>query len=232
MKKLLLFVLTAAALVVFISDHISAQEKKTFDFNDFSKVNVGWGMYVTIIQGSDYNIEVEADSRDLDALKVEKKNTSVRFSFDKSNYKKHDDINIKIKMPALTGLKLSGGSQGSINMNIASKDFEADLSGGAELQGELQCGDVSFECSGGSTVTLKGKAGNLSTDGSGGSEYNLKNFSVNDINANLSGGSSLTVTTNGTINSDQSGGSEIVYYGNAKIGNTDFSGGSGITKGN
>lgn len=232
MKRLLLFLLTAAALVIFLNDHISAQEKKKYDFDDFSKVSVGWGMYVNIVQGSDYSIEVEADSRDMNVLKVEKKGSSLKFYIDKSNFRKHDDINIRIKMPALTGLKLSGGSIGTISMNIASKDFAADLSGGAELKGELQCGDASFECSGGSTVTIKGKAGNLSTDGSGGSEYNLKGFSVKDVNANLSGGSSLTVTTNGTINSDQSGGSEIVYYGNARIGNTDFSGGSGITKGN
>jgi hypothetical protein len=231
MKRLLLFVLTAAALVVFLNDHISAQVKKKFDFSDFSKVSAGWGMYVNVSQGSEYNIEVEADSRDLEVLKVEKKKNTLKFFIDKSNYRKHGDININIKMPVLTDLKLSGGSHGIINMNIASKDFEADLSGGAELKGELQCGDISFECSGGSTVTLKGKANNLSARGSGGSEYDLKNFPVKDVNADLSGGSNLTVTSNGTINSDQDGGSEIVYYGNAKIGKTDFSGGSGITRG-
>jgi hypothetical protein len=231
MKRLLLLVLTITAVVVFFNDHLAAQGKRTYDFSDFSKVSAGWGMLINVTQGSNYFIEVEADQRDLAELKVEKKGSTLRFYIDKSGYRKRDDIKITVKMPALTGLNLSGGAEGKINMNIASKDFVGDLSGGAEIKGDLQCGNVSFQCSGGSTVMLKGKGNNLAVEGSGGSEFHLKNFPVKDIEADLSGGSSLTVTTNGTINSDQSGGSEIVFYGNAKMGHNDFSGGSGITRG-
>jgi hypothetical protein len=231
MKKILLFILAIAAVIVFMNDHTAAQEKKTYNYTDFSQVSVGWGMHISVSQGSGYFIEVEADKRDFEVLRVVKKGNTLDFTIDKSNYRKRSDINITVKMPVLSGISLSGGSICKINMNIASKDFEGEFSGGSELKGTLQCGNISFDCSGGSTITLNGKGKNLNADGSGGSIFNLKDFTVNDINADLSGGSSVTITTNGTINSEQSGGSQLVYYGKAKMGHTDFSGGSGISKG-
>jgi hypothetical protein len=221
-----------AALLIFISGNARAQEKKKYDFSGFSKVGVGFGMYVTVSQGSSYSVEVEGDKRDLEVLKLKQNGTSLNFGFDKSNYRKHEDIKITIKMPVLTGISLSGGAHGRINMNISSKTFEGDLSGGAELTGNLQCGNISFDGSGGCTVTLKGTGKNLSVDGSGGSVFNLKDFSVYNVDADLSGGSNVTITANGTISSEQSGGCHITYYGKAKMGHNDFSGGSGISKGN
>ncbi|MFO7445991.1 MAG: head GIN domain-containing protein [Ignavibacteriaceae bacterium] len=231
MKKTIFYILTAAAVFVFLSDRLFAQEKRTYNFTDFTGVDAGWGMLISISQGSTYSIEVEADDRDFRVLEVEKKGNVLRFSIDKWSYRKYDDIRIKIKMPVLTELDLSGGSRCRINMNIASKDFSAELSGGAELEGDLTCGDINLGLSGGSVVKFTGKGENLLAKGSGGSVFKLKSFSVRDVDADLSGGSSVSVTMNGTINSDQSGGSNIVYYGKARMGNNDFSGGSGISSG-
>jgi hypothetical protein len=232
MKRLILFGLTIAAIIVFLTDHLAAQDKRSYKYEDFNEVNAGWGMLVNIIQDDNYNIEIEGDEKDLSELIVIKKGDALIFSFNNPEYKKLNDIKINVKMPLLKELNLSGGSKGKFVMDIDTKDFEAELSGGSQLEGELQCGDVSIGCSGGSIVTLKGKGENFTAEGSGGSIYNLKDYSVDDVNAGLSGGSSITVTANGNINSNQSGGSAIVYYGNAQIGNTDFSGGSGIRKGN
>jgi hypothetical protein len=88
-----------------------------------------------------------------------------------------------------------------------------------------------LELSGGSWVEISGNGKNLSVDGSGGSNFKLKNFSVENVNAELSGGSQVVITMNGELNTDQSGGSHLTYYGKASIGNTDFSGGSGVSKG-
>jgi hypothetical protein len=99
------------------------------------------------------------------------------------------------------------------------------------LGGELTCGNASFDVSGGGKVRLSGEGANLNIEGSGGAMFRLKEFSVKNVNADLSGGTHATININGTLNTDQSGGSRIVYYGNMNLGNTDFSGGSGINKG-
>ncbi len=230
MKKYFTFII-ALFICLLISNSASAQQSKKYDYRDFTKVEAGWGMELKITQSDNYYIEVEADQKDFEYLKVEKHGSSLKFYIDKNSYRKRGDIDITIKMPALTGLDLSGGAEANIDMNISSKEFECELSGGAQLNGNLKCGDISLSSSGGGTTKLSGSGDNLNVDGSGGSEFKLKDFSVKDVNAEFSGGSELTVNMNGNLSSDQSGGSSIVYYGNANSVSSHSSGGSSVRKG-
>jgi hypothetical protein len=203
---------------------------KKYDYKDFSKVEAGSGMLVKISQSSSYNIEINAEEEDFEYLKVEKNGNDLRIYIDKNNYRKHGDIKIDIKMPVLTGLDLSGGAQGKLSMDIKD-NFNCELSGGAEVSGNLSCENINLEISGGSIINLSGKGADLTADASGGSVYHLKDFSVKSVDVDLSGGSRLEINMNGTLNVDASGGSRVIYYGNATLGSTDFSGGSGISKG-
>jgi hypothetical protein len=218
--------------LLLVSVAFAGEVTKNFDYKDFSEVNVGYGMKVEITQSNAYSIEVQADERDFKYLKVEKEGDNLRFYINERNYRKADDINIKITMPSLEAIGLSGGSIGNIDMDISTKNFDCDLSGGSILKGKLNCGDLDLDLSGGSQATLKGKGGNAEIDGSGGSIFKLKDFSVNNAEISLSGGSQVSVNINETLNASQSGGSQITYYGSPEIGNTSFSGGSGIRKGN
>ncbi len=235
MKKMLLTILPVILIFVFTSK-VFASETKTYDFKDFTSVEVGSGMLLTITQSDSYSIEVNADKKDFDHLRVEKKGSTLKFYLKNSFFSffghRHGRIEVNIKMPSLTGLDLSGGSIGNITMDESSKRFNAGLSGGSSLKGNLNCKNISMGLSGGSKVEISGKGNDIKLEGSGGSIFKLKDFSVGNVDAELSGGSHVTITMNGTLNTDQSGGSRIVYYGNAILGNTDFSGGSGVTKGN
>ncbi|RPJ85693.1 MAG: DUF2807 domain-containing protein [Acidobacteria bacterium] len=226
-KPFLLFACLALA-VPFLS-----AETRDLNFSGFTGVSVGWGMEVGITQGSDFRIQVTGDSRDLDELRVEKEGDVLTFSHKSrwGGWNRHGKLSVDIVMPALTSLDLSGGAEGTITMDVASKSFSADLSGGAELKGELRCRDVKLSLSGGAELHLSGQGGNLTIDGSGGSTCDTREFAVENVNSELSGGSTATINMNGELNADQSGGSEIIYYGNATLGRTDSSGGSRIRKG-
>ena len=220
-------------VIIFFASYsiVNGQVTKNYDFTDFNAVNVGYGMKVDISQSDSYSILVEADERDFKYLKVEKEGSELEFYIDKNNYRRRSEINIKITMPALTEINLSGGSIGKISMDVASENFDCDLSGGAILEGSLRCANIDIDLSGGSQLTLKGNGRNAEIDGSGGAIFHLKDFSIKDADISLSGGSIVSIDMNGTLNASQSGGSQITYYGKADIGSTSFSGGSGITKG-
>jgi Putative auto-transporter adhesin, head GIN domain len=208
----------------------SDRTTKNYDIQNFKKIEISDGMILKLNQSSTYSIEVNAEKEDFEYLKLEKKGTTLEIYIDKNNYRKRGDINISISLPELTKLDLSSGSVADISMKIDDA-FEGELSGGSELSGNLTCSNITFNLSGGSTTDIKGTAKNFNADGSGGSIFHLKDFSVKNVNADFSGGSHLDITMNGILNADASGGSRIVYYGNAVISNTDFSGGSGISKG-
>ncbi len=231
MKKYLTSIIASFVLLTIGNSTLAQSQSKKYDLKDFTKVEAGWGMELKIIQSDNYYIEVEADQKDFEYLKVEKHGSSLKFYIDKNSYRKRGDIDIIIKMPALTGLELSGSAEANIDMNVSSEEFECELSGGAQLNGNLKCGDISLSSSGGGTTKLSGSGDNLNVDGSGGSEFKLKDFSVKDVNAEFSGGSELTVTMNGNLSSSQSGGSKIVYYGKANSVDSHSSGGSSVSKG-
>ena len=211
---------------------LAGEVTKKYDYKDFHTVSVGYGMKVDISQSDTYSIEVNADERDFKYLEVEKDGDELKVYIDKNNYHKKGDINIKITMPVLTGMNLSGGSIGKITMDVSSKDFDCALSGGSILKGSLKCAEIEISLSGGSQVTLKGNGKDSEIDGSGGSIFDLEDFKVRNADISLSGGSQVSINMNGTLNASQSGGSQITYFGNADIGSTSFSGGSGIRKGN
>jgi len=224
-------------LFSFLSTTVLADSKtKTYDYKNFKGVSVGSGMQVTVTQSNSYSITITADERDFKDLVVEKRGNSLDIHYDHSvwgwfGHHRRGNVKIKITMPELTAMDLSGGAEGHIIMDVSGKSFSAETSGGASLTGDLTCGNISVETSGGSKVELSGKGENLNADGSGGSRIKLRNFSVKNVNADLSGGSTVWVNMNGTLNSDQSGGSHLYYYGKVSLGNTSFSGGAGVSKG-
>ena len=221
----------ALLFFVTLSYSFAGDRTQSYDYKNFHKVSVGYGMHVDISQSDNYSIEVNADERDFEYLEVEKDGDKLEFYIDRNNYHKRSDINIKITMPELTGIDLSGGSIGNMSMDISSESFEGDLSGGAILKGSLKCSDIEVDLSGGSQLTLEGNSKNATIDGSGGAIFNLKDFKVNNADISLSGGSIVSINMNGKLTASQSGGSQITYYGNADIVSTSFSGGSGIRKG-
>ncbi len=204
---------------------------RNYDDKDFHSVSVGWGMKLKITQSDNYSIEIKAEKRDFKYLKVESSGSRLRIYIDKNNYRRDNDIYVTITMPALTGLELSGGTEGIIKTDVSGKNFTAELSGGSELKGNLKCADINLELSGGSELSLNGTGKDLKVEGSGGSELKMKEFAVKDVTADLSGGSEVQIKMDGKINCDLSGGSEVIYWGTAILGNTDFSGGSSISQG-
>ena len=231
MKKIIVSLLILIGfLFSTVNTYPADRQTKKYDFNDFSKVEAGNGMLLNISQSSSYSIEINAEQEDFKYLKVEKRGNTLEIYIDKNNYRKHGDIKVKINMSSLTGLGLSGGAQAKLSMDIKD-NFEGDFSGGSKLSGNLSCTNINLEISGGSEIHLTGTGGNLTADASGGGIFHLKEFNVKDVNADLSGGSRLEIKMDGTLNVDASGGSRVIYYGSAKIGQTDFSGGSGISQG-
>lgn len=225
MKKIIYLTLIVLN-VILLQTVLYGETTRKYDYKDFTSVSVGYGMHVKIIQSDNYSISIKANENDFKYIEVEKSGDELKIYISKHNYRMRDDVYINISMPELTELGLSGGSEGELAMKISSKSFNADLSGGSTLKGNLSCGNASLGLSGGSVTNINGNCKDLKIDGSGGSIFKLKNFTSANVDADLSGGSEATINTNGVLNTSQSGGSHVTFYGNPRMGNTSFSGGS------
>ena len=231
-KRKVVFAVLVLLAAVLYTTKLSGQEiVKTYDNKDFTSVSLSHAMNCQLTQSDKYSIEIKAGKEDFEYLKVEQKGNAVRIYIDKNNYSSDSEIKVKITMPVLTDLNLSGASRVKLTMNVPGKNFSSKLSGSSYIEGSLTSGDIDISLSGSSKVKLNGNGDDLELNASGSSNMKLKDFAVKNADVQLSGSSLAELNLNGKLNTQQSGNSLIVYYGKADLGSTNFSGSSGIKKG-
>jgi hypothetical protein len=183
---------------------------ETMSITGFTSVSAAMGFRVEITEASTYSVRVTVDDNVVDKLRVTKIGNTLSIALDPGIYTLMS-LKAEVTMPDIEGLELSGGSRGSISGFVGLASLDLELSGGSHVDAE-------------------GSAGDLTVDASGGSTLDLKDFPVHDANIGFSGGSSGTISLDGTLDADVSGGSRLWYIGNPTLGNIDTSGGSTVQK--
>ena len=178
---------------------------------DFTSVDAGNGFDVEISQSSSYSVLITADDNILDNIDVSKSGDTLKVGIDWGVSFDSVTLKIKIEMPEIQSLELSGGSQGKMEEISSTDPITVNLSGGSQL--------VGF-----------GEAGDLLIDMSSGSQLDFTDFTGQDVSIELSGGSQATINLDGTLDADLSGGSQLYYIGDPTLGNIETSGGSTINK--
>jgi hypothetical protein len=211
------FTLSLVLLMVMVVVEAVA-ETRTLNFKDFNEVAVASGIRVSIKQGNTYQITATGIPDELKRLQVKQSGKHLEFKMPNNFQFRGDPISLDITMPALLGLDLIGGSNGNFTMDIGSQPFKADVSGGAELRGQIRSGDIDLTISGGSRATLSGSGQRLSLDGSGGAGGNLSmDIGSQPFKADLSGGSELRgKIRSGDIDLTLSGGSTVTLSGSGR----------------
>lgn len=202
---------------------------ESYDFTDFSRIEANSGFEIEVTRADTFSIKITADDNVHEYIAVEKSGDTLEIRLRGTRFYHSVTIRAEVTMPDLHFIELSGGSRANITGFSSEHDFEANLSGGSCLNGDISTGDTEFELSGGSQVELEGAGDNLFIDASGGSQLDLEDFPITDADIHMSGGSQVTINISGTLDADLSGGSRIYYVGTPTLGDTDFSGDSGIS---
>ena len=184
---------------------------KEEQFSDFTKVDAGSGFTVEISESSSYNVIVTADDNVIEYIEMSKSGDTLKVGVRWGISFSSVTLKIGITMPEINKIELSGGVEGKIEDFTSINQLSIDLSGGSQLTGQ-------------------GSTGDLTVDASGGSQLHFREYSVQDANIELSGGSQATINLDGILNADLSGGSQLHYYGNPTLGEIETSSGSQITK--
>ena len=190
------------------SGNITTKEEQ---FSDFTEVDAGSGFTVEIFESSSYEVIVTADDNVMEYIEVSKSGDTLKVGVRWGISFSSVTLKIRITMPEINKIDLSGGVQGKIEDLTSTNELSIDLSGGSQLTGQ-------------------GSAGTLTIDASGGSQLHFREYSVQDANIELSGGSQARINLDGTVNADLSGGSQLYYYGDATPGEIEISSGSQIIK--
>ncbi len=201
---------------------------------DFDAIEIGGGIDLTLTQGAEFSVVVEAEDGDLEDLVTEVRNGTLRIHMDRSFYDRRGwnwdtDYVVSVTLPALTELEAGGGSDVRGSGTITSDELDLNASGGSDIELDVNADRLELSASGGSDMEISGTANFLEAESSGGSDLDASRLVATEVEANASGGSDLDVNVTGTLIADASGGSDIRYEGDPTERDTDTSGGGDVT---
>jgi hypothetical protein len=184
-------------------------KSETRNVSGFSKINAGGAIHMEISSGKDFAATLEADDNLLEHIKTDVSGDTLKI-YTQDRISPKTNINIKISMPELKGLDVSGASSANVS-NAKTETLE-------------------LEASGASKIKLDGEAITFKSNASGASRIDAENLRVENAEVEASGASSTTVSPSGELKANASGASNIYYTGEPKNVVKNASGASSVKK--
>ncbi len=139
-------------------------------------------------------------------------------------------IKIHITTADLNKFDLSGASDVILNNPLNDYDFELEMSGASDFEGEVNVTNGDIEMSGASNAKINGTAMDAFVDLSGASTIRKYEFEIETLDVKLSGASTAFLTILNSMSVELSGASTLNYKGDPVITHINTSGASNINK--
>jgi hypothetical protein len=211
------------------SDDNGKTNTKTFDYKDFTAIEIQNDFEVEITYAENYTITISGTGRTMDRLDVSKSGDTLKIGLEGWTWFGFWNSSPKavITLPELRRLDLSGASSGSVSGFKTDKDFALQLSGAGSLDVELETGDFNADVSGASDLKLDLKAVSFDGEASGSSTIKGK-LETGKTDIRLTGASDAKITGSGSdirLNASGASGAGLVDF-NVKTANVSLSGAS------
>jgi hypothetical protein len=230
------FILAGAAAVAQSPKVINDPNAQKRTVGDFHGIAIHSGIDLYLNQGGDESVVVSATDPEVrDRIVTEVKDGILNIYLDDkfhwSDWSWHNrKLKAYVSCKVLDELKASGGSDIYIDQSIKSQKLELHLSGGSDVRGKLEVGDLTVGQSGGADAYISGTASQLTVHVSGGSDFHGYELAVDNCRAQASGGSDVYVTVNKELDASASGGSDIHYKGSGAVHETHTSGSGSVSR--
>ncbi len=189
---------------------------KKCNFSGYTRVRVKTAVDVEIVGSDSFNIDVETGP--LSPVKIRQKGDALTISrpwhwFVFGFFFQLSRANVKIGMPELQELRVSGNSSAGVAGFDSSNEFKLTLSETSSFGGNLKTGAARLDISGGSQAEFNGSSSNLF--------LRVKDSSSFAANINVDGNAEIEVFSNSAISLTGSAGNilaDISNVSNADMG--------------
>lgn len=162
------------------------------EVSGFSRIDGSNAINVEIVIQDNFSVEVEADDNLLQYIKTEVSNGTLKI-YSEGRLSRKNPVNVKIGMPAIDALEISGASKASA-LNI---------------KGE----DLFIKANGASKITVSGEIRNLESKINGTSSVDAENLKSENVEIKVNGASKATVYATNRLEARANGASRINYVG-------------------
>ncbi len=218
MKKSFVF----AALLLFVTQLSQAQDPYTErrDVSGFSEVGFGVSGEVIISLGDKYSVVLEGDRDYIEEIETKVYGNELRIKRDKWFDTGNRKVVVRITMPDLEGVSLSGSGKVTVNDPLRGGDLDIGISGsGKAFIRDVALSNVECSISGSGSLNIAGEGtiDRLEINISGSGDYVGEATRVETLEAAISGSGSCDCYVTGMLKASISGSGNISYSGNPKI---------------
>jgi hypothetical protein len=171
---------------------------KTFDYTEFTAIEIGDAFRVDISRADAYSITVSGTEREMSRLEVTRTGDTLKIQLKNWQWPWfwHSSPRAVITLPDLRRLSVGGASSGSVSGFRSSNDFSLQLTGASDLNINIETGGFTARVSGASDLKTDVKSSSLDAEISGAS--NIRgNLTTGDGRMELSGASDVRLSGSG-----------------------------------
>lgn len=204
--------LSAAIFFAAIAVSPALAETKTYALADFTRISASAGVDVDVTAGADYSVVASSSGEGLQRLEIKVVDGELQIGRKRMSgfrWKRGDDVNVKVSLPALAALDVSSGA------SVGATGVDA--------------GAFAIDASSGASVNVAGRCDALSVDVSSGGSIEAEAFECRTANASASSGGSADIFASESVNGEASSGGSIEVSGSPKTVNKDTSSGGSVS---
>ncbi|SHI91203.1 phage shock protein C (PspC) family protein [Hymenobacter daecheongensis DSM 21074] len=208
-------------------------ERRNFNLSGFRQIEASGAYRVYVRQGPEFKAEAAGNDRELRNLRVDTDGdqlviSSRRESFFSGFASNRKPVLIRVQLPELRGLELSGACQANV-AGFSGPSLRVDQSGASNAMLNVKVTRLVLDLNGACRTDLRGTATELAVDGSGACQVNALGMPVQRAEFDLSGISKAKVRVSDRLRAELSGASRLQYAGQPTSIQKDLSGSSRVT---
>lgn len=184
-------------------------------------VNVVSDVNITVTEGSAYGVELSGYENILKHIKTEVKDGTLSITYDLDDTWNIDDedTKIRISVPSLTALSLSGAPDVDVMGSIKGDAFKLDISGAGDVTiDNINTNKLDADLSGVAALKVKGgmvKMANYDISGAG--KIEAFALQTEETTTSISGAGKSEVWASGKLTADISGAGSVKYKGSPQV---------------
>ena len=206
----------------------TASDESLGDLRDFDEVEISGRFNVRILQGNNYNVELNgreeakrqyAVRRSGETLVVDfERNRDIDFDWDNWDLKALpvDEVEIVITMPSLERIEALG--LGSVQLDeLTGRTLEIEARGPVNISGDINVEELTIRLTGKSQAELSGNAGSMNARVEFASRLRAYELETDDAFVEVHGASSAKVNVKGTLEMEEGTASDVDFRGNPQV---------------
>lgn len=196
------------------SFQVDAQRQKR-PVDRFDKVSLGVAADLYLTQASQFNLELEGDSDDLEEIITEVRGDEllIKHKNNRGWNLSRDRVTIYISMPEVSSVSLGGSGKIIGENTIKSDDLSLSVSGSGSIRLKVEADEMLQKISGSGSIEVSGEADRVDVSISGSGDLDALDLEVDRYSVRISGSGKCRIFAGDVLEANISGSGSIYYKG-------------------